>query len=300
MISSVSIVNVESNDNVIYINNTTVEMINTKFNHNTTSDGNDMFVLKNGELKLTKTEIIENTAINANMLDAENENVVLNKTTLKQNNVGSSLMIENNSKIESNKFATSKPSQLIYVSNGGMTIDTEMNIKSNTALNPSNAIIDVNNNLNIFEGRTFEVTDNAIVSSANNRLIFVNVRNYNIALNAKLIIKNNKVNCMSTAKGNENILSVMYLTSGGFINISTSSIIVKDNASIGDSSTRKENHLYGVYSDNTNGFINQVDGQMRATASYIENIAFNSEDGEGIIYKNFTASNVTGWTSKIL
>lgn len=74
-----------------------------------------MFVLKNGELKLTKTEIIENTAINANMLDAENENVVLNKTTLKQNNVGSSLMIENNSKIESNEFATSKPSQLIYV-----------------------------------------------------------------------------------------------------------------------------------------------------------------------------------------
>ena len=38
---------------------------------------------------------------------------------------------------------------------------------------------------------------------------------------------------------------------------------------------------------------------MRATASYIENIAFNSEDDEGIIYKNFTASNVTGWTSKI-
>ena len=243
MISSVSIVNVESNDNVIYINNDTVEIINTKFNHNTTSDGNDMFVLKNGELKLTKTEIIENTAINANMLDAENENVVLNKTTLKQNNVGSSLMIENNSKIESNEFATSKPSQLIYVSNGGMTIDTEMNIKSNTALNPSNAIIDVNNNLNIFEGRAFEVTDNAIVRAANNRQIFVNVRNYNIALNAKLIIKNNKVNCMSTAKGNENILSVMYLTSGGFINISTSSIIVKDNASIGDSSTRKENHF---------------------------------------------------------
>ena len=202
-----------------------------------------MFVLKNGELKLTKTEIIENTAINANMLDAENENVVLNKTTLKQNNVGSSLMIENNSKIESNKFATSKPSQLIYVSNGGMTIDTEMNIKSNTALSPSSAIIDVNNNLNIFEGRAFEVTDNAIVRAANNRQIFVNVRNYNIALNAKLIIKNNKVNCMSTAKGNENILSVMYLTSGGFINISTSSIIVKDNASIGDSSTRKENHF---------------------------------------------------------
>ena len=55
MISSVSIVNVESNDNVIYINNDTVEIINTKFNHNTTSDGNDMFVLKNGELKLTKT-----------------------------------------------------------------------------------------------------------------------------------------------------------------------------------------------------------------------------------------------------
>ena len=216
-------------------------MINTKFNHNTTSDGNDMFVLKNGELKLTKTEIIENTAINANMLDAENENVVLNKTILKQNNVGSSLMIENNSKIESNEFATSKPSQLIYVSNGNMTIDTEMNIKSNTALNPSSAIIDVNNNLNIFEGRTFEVTDNAIVRAANNRQIFV--RNYNIALNAKLIIKNNKVNCMSTAKGNENILSVMYLTSGGFINISTSSIIVKDNASIGDSSTRKENHF---------------------------------------------------------
>ena len=241
MISSISIVNVESNDNVIYINNATVEMINTKFNHNTTSDGNDMFVLKNGELKLTKTEIIENTAINANMLDAENENVVLNKTTLKQNNVGSSLMIENNSKIESNEFATSKPSQLIYVSNGNMTIDTEMNIKSNTALNPSSAIIDVNNNLNIFEGRTFEVTDNAIVRAANNRQIFV--RNYNIALNAKLIIKNNKVNCMSTAKGNENILSVMYLTSGGFINISTSSIIVKDNASIGDSSTRKENHF---------------------------------------------------------
>ena len=243
MISSVSIVNVESNDNVIYINNDTVEIINTKFNHNTTSDGNDMFVLKNGELKLTKTEIIENTAINANMLDAENENVVLNKTTLKQNNVGSSLlvvsdsslMIENYSKIESNEFDTSKPSQLIYVSNGGMTIDTEMNIKSNTALNPSNAIIDVNNNLNIFEGRTFEVTDNAIVSSANNRLIFVNVRNYNIALNAK--------NCMSTAIGNENIISIMYLTSGGFINISTSSIIVKDNASIGDSSTRKENHF---------------------------------------------------------
>ena len=202
-----------------------------------------MFVLKNGELKLTKTEIIENTAINANMLDAENENVVLNKTTLKQNNVGSSLMIENNSKIESNEFATSKPSQLIYVSNGSMTIDTEMNIKSNTALNPSSAIIDVNNNLNIFEGRAFEVTDNAIVRAANNRQIFVNVRNYNIALNAKLIIKNNKVNCMSTAKGNENILSVMYLTSGGFINISTSSIIVKDNASIGDSSTRKENHF---------------------------------------------------------
>lgn len=202
-----------------------------------------MFVLKNGELKLTKTEIIENTAINANMLDAENENVVLNKTTLKQNNVGSSLMIENNSKIESNEFDTSKPSQLIYVSNGNMTIDTEMNIKSNTALNPSSAIIDVNNNLNIFEGRAFEVTDNAIVRAANNRQIFVNVRNYNIALNAKLIIKNNKVNCMSTAKGNENILSVMYLTSGGFINISTSSIIVKDNASIGDSSTRKENHF---------------------------------------------------------
>ena len=202
-----------------------------------------MFVLKNGELKLTKTEIIENTAINANMLDAENENVVLNKTTLKQNNVGSSLMIENISKIESNEFATSKPSQLIYVSNGNMTIDTEMNIKSNTALNPSSAIIDVNNNLNIFDGRAFEVTDNAIVRAANNRQIFVNVRNYNIALNAKLIIKNNKVNCMSTAKGNENILSVMYLTSGGFINISTSSIIVKDNASIGDSSTRKENHF---------------------------------------------------------
>ena len=38
---------------------------------------------------------------------------------------------------------------------------------------------------------------------------------------------------------------------------------------------------------------------MRATASYIDNIAFNSEDGKGIIYKNFTASNVTGWTSKI-
>lgn len=36
MISSISIVNVESNDNVIYINNATVEMINTKFNHNTT------------------------------------------------------------------------------------------------------------------------------------------------------------------------------------------------------------------------------------------------------------------------
>ena len=153
-----------------------------------------MFVLKNGELKLTKTEIIENTAINANMLAAENEYVVLNKTTLKQNNLGSSLlvvsdsslMIENNSKIESNEFDTSKPSQLIYVSNGNMTIDTEMNIKSNTALNPSSAIIDVNNNLNIFEGRAFEVTDNAIVRSANNRQILVKARNYNIALNAKL------------------------------------------------------------------------------------------------------------------
>ena len=67
----------------------------------------------------------------------------------------------------------------------------------------------------------------------------------------------------------------------------------------GASQSHKNNHMYGIYSDNTNGFIEQTSGKILAKQSEIDSIAFSSDKGYGTIYKNWTKNNVSEWTSSI-
>ena len=79
----------------------------------------------------------------------------------------------------------------------------------------------------------------------------------------------------------------------------TSSIIITDKKAYGSEGDNKKNHVNGIYSDNTNGFIEQVDGKILAKESEIDSIAFSSDKGYGTVYKNWTKDNVSEWTSSI-
>ena len=53
---------------------------------------------------------------------------------------------------------------------------------------------------------------------------------------------------------------MIYLTENQTINVATSSIVIKNNKSVGDNSQAKYNHLYGIYSANDDGFVVQKAG----------------------------------------
>lgn len=50
----------------------------------------------------------------------------------------------------------------------------------------------------------------------------------------------------------------MYLGAGKYINVSTSSIVVSGNESTGATADKKNNHFYGVYSDNDEGLLTKL------------------------------------------
>ena len=106
-----------------------------------------------------------------------------------------------------------------------------------------------------------------------------------------------KLNIIGKTHITNNTLQTSYISESGhmaaihisdalsIINIGDEEIVVRDNNEIGDQN--EFNHLYGIYSYNSTGFINALDYTTFNKNNYIENIAFNETDKKGIIQKNY-------------
>ena len=287
-----------------------IEIIDSKFENIETHEG-DMIVLKSKNNTIEKTIIKNNKVTAGSLITKGDSKLIIDDTTIEENTVDRGIIVsdnttaseedvifKHNANIINNKISQNTTVPMIRVSNANLVVEGRAVVDKNTANNVTFELIDVKKNLIINDNAVLDITENTIVRSNSERQILVKADNYIIKLNAKLNVTNNTINCLSTAIGNKKILAAIYISSKP-INVSTSSIVVSSNNSTGATATLKSNHFYGVYSENKDGFIVQTDGQIRATASHIENIAFSTDDGEGIIYKNWTNNTVAGFTAQI-
>ena len=178
-------------------------------------------------------------------------------------------------------------------------VDNKLELTANIVVEPGYKVIEVNNNITLSSPSVLHMSDNMINRSSDNIDSMISIANVNgyidLKNGSKLEIVENSVDITT----NEKAAAVLYLTSNQTIKLSTSSIIITDKKAYGSEGDNKKNHVNGIYSDNTNGFIEQVDGKILAKESEIDSIAFSSDKGYGTVYKNWTKDNVSEWTSSI-
>ncbi len=227
------------------------------------------------------------------MITTNDNDVVIKEIVIEENTIGKSLIVSNKelkfekeNSIEDNEFANSSAASFIKVTSNNISESRKTIVKSNTGVNAVNSMIETDKDIVVEQAGELEVVENTISRTSDWVQVLLKAGNYDINHNGKLVVRGNKLNCVSTSTTNNKVAAVMYIGVSKYINVSTSSIVVKENIQVGATAERKENHFYGVYSENKEGFIKQVDGKIRATVSYIENIVFSSEDGEGTIYSN--------------
>ena len=99
---------------------------------------------------------------------------------------------------------------------------------------------------------------------------------------------------------NDEIATAILLFNDSYTALATSSMIVKNNKEKGKYSGRDSNHMFGIYSYNDNGILRQQQGtKIYGEQLYIENIAFGSKGGLGVIYENWTKENALNFNDEL-
>ena len=307
VISSVSIARFNiNNNNLINAKNTILNIYDTVINNNTIN--NSLINSEDIIFNIVDSDVTNNIINNNSLFVFNNQSsIVINDVDITSNKTGSSIfdMSDSNlylskTNIVENEFGQDKK-PLIEVNNANIYISTGSTVvRENISTNAAYGLINIDGDLIVGENNKLEIKNNTIIRD-NADQIFINAKNYILNNNSKFDIQNNKINCLSTTGDNKNnFAAVLFVGADKYINVATTSIIIKNNETVGINKNKPGNHLIGVYTNNDKGFIKQIGrGKILSTASFVENILFNNKTGEGIVYKNWDADKVTNYNSKL-
>ncbi|MBR4313784.1 MAG: hypothetical protein IKP66_02625, partial [Lachnospiraceae bacterium] len=109
-------------------------------------------------------------------------------------------------------------------------------------------------------------------------------------IQGKLNVSNNKF--INATNGLTTISAGLVVESEGKIKVKDGSFKIMDNAVDGGSEVDIGNYPYQIYSKNSDGFIVQERGKFDVDNTFAK-VSFDTEDGHGIIYKDWTAERVS-------
>ena len=178
-----------------------------------------------------------------------------------------------------------------------MNIQGDINFLNNISIKNcevTQSIVNVNGEVYISQGHDITLTGNTIIRNENIDQAVINIIKSDAKFTAlgKTEITSNKVVCDIVGTNNTYAAAVI-IPSSGQINVGSSELIITNNTTEGERVDENEfTHMYGVISDNINGFIVPV-GSLNANTS-IHNIGFTSVDGFGIVVANYPQTPTAG------
>ena len=191
--------------------------------------------------------------------------------------------------ITNSDFYDNQTFSLLSIPNTAKATLENINITNNTFSKnifevASEPIISINGKVNI--------TGNEIVRKADTQSI-INTKYVTFDDNGALEITGNKFDCTNITTDPTGRVSAVYVPSGSTYKIGNSYMVIKDNESINDTTSGNLNHVFGIYSENNDGFIEQLSGtKIKYDKTYVDSVAINSADGKGIVYKNWDSDHV--------
>ena len=323
IVSSSSIANIktDNNSNIIYANATNINFNNVVVDNINSNNFIQTSYYSNNNFKINiKNTNLTNSIFNNNIFDITNidfsidnvkiNNVVSNENFIYDNDTNGTInMVDAVITKSTMKTMLKLESALLELSNilidentfdekifdiEKLNIKNKVNIVNNQIDNTKNNIIKIDNDLIIEDNSNLTIENNIISRDVTNSIQSILLANkYDINNNSKFEIINNKINCEKIGEG---VLSVLYIDNNQNISIGHSSINIYGNITTGNYKSDIKNHLYGIYSNNENGFIKQkTSTKFIATNSYVDNVAFGNDSGRGIIYTNWNSHTIDGY-----
>ena len=167
------------------------------------------------------------------------------------------------------------------------TLKVETNIKIDNYEVRGNKLISVGNAI-INSGVKLTLTNNKMPLRLDSEQVLLNVTN-KLTIDGDFEVTGNRVNCNGIS--NRELLAAVKVEQ---IDVAGGTVLVRDNNAIdSDNTLSRVYHMFGLYSTLTNDALplfKQKSGTVFNANSVLENIAFDREDGRGLVIENWTST----------
>lgn len=276
-----------------------MDIDNAVFYDNTIEDSDvksPLISIDNTSNANAQTTTIKNTTFD-NMIT--NSSIIMLKNNLTSND---KLVIGGNVNIVNNTYGIKDDVAILNVAQLDIESDAKVSIYNNKT-NTSSRILYLDDD--------FVINDRASVSIVKNALKRPVIEmgmirfkddavggNILVKDTANLIVTDNTYD--ATGIVTETPAAAIYMNEGKEIVIGSGLFIVDRNYTVNSDQPIHINHTYGIYSNNTNGFVVQQEGTKFNSKNRIRQIGFNETDySRGIVYNDWIPEKVDGWTEKL-
>ncbi|MBR4313292.1 MAG: hypothetical protein IKP66_00095, partial [Lachnospiraceae bacterium] len=252
------------------------------------SSKTNVFNLNSTNAKLHKTVISSysnvDTLMNVGSAFIEDSKII-NNDVLKLIVNSEGFLDLNDVEIKNNKFLdtliSNEGSGEIVASEGGV-----VDVSENSSVE-GNTLFNINNRVRVYG--ELNLNKNEVDRGSVEKAILRINDDSEIFIDGSLNVLENKF--INAREALTTVSSGIIVSNSGYMSMGDGSFTVKDNKVEGGSSVDLGNYPYQIYSKNNDGFIRQESGKFDVDNTFA-NISFDTETGQGIVYKDWNGDKV--------